>query len=405
MKPVIRSGHAISLLALMLLSIGVVMVNSAGLSVGDETGSVTLKSIALSRPTLYAIAAMLALAVASSTPVVTTLRRFIEARPRWEFSIPVLTGVLLLILLLPYAPGLGREVNGASRWIGVNVPGFGEVSVQPSELVKWMMLVVMARYCVLHHDRLALFKRGLVPGLCITGAIAAVVALEDLGTAVLIAAVATALLIAAGARFWHFACLAPVGLFMVAAAIIAEPYRMRRLTAFLDPYADPEGTGYHMIQSMIAVANGGGFGRGLGFGLQKFGYLPEDRTDFLFAVIAEELGVAGSALVLLLYIGLLLAILNVMRQERTRAMRLFALGVVATIAIQAIINLMAVTGLGPTKGIALPLLSAGGTGWVLTAASLGVIVGMDRLHAREPVDDVVERPQEFAPVVEPSVAC
>jgi len=175
-----------------------------------------------------------------------------------------------------------------------------------------------------------------------------------------------------------------MGLAAVGLAILASPYRVARLTAFLDPYADPQGTGYHMIQSMGAVAGGGFFGRGLGHGLQKFGYLPEDRTDFLFAIICEELGTPGAALVVFLFAGLLLAGLAIVRREPDRLLRLMGVGVITTVGLQAVINLAVVTGLGPTKGIALPLVSSGGTGWILTAFSLGLLVAIDRRGSAEP---------------------
>jgi cell division protein FtsW len=162
---------------------------------------------------------------------------------------------------------------------------------------------------------------------------------------------------------------------------MTSEYRVKRIMAFVDPYADPQGIGYHTIQSLVAVAGGEGFGRGLGHGLQKFGYLPEDRTDFLFAIICEELGIAGAALVITLFLTLLFASLAVAARERSPLLRLFTLGVIATVCLQAIINLAVVTGLAPTKGIALPLLSSGGTGWILTAFSLGLLIAIDRGNA------------------------
>lgn len=134
---------------------------------------------------------------------------------------------------------------------------------------------------------------------------------------------------------------------------------------------------------MVAIANGDLTGRGLGFGLQKFGYLPEDQTDFLFSIIAEELGVAGAALIMAVYMVLLLACLNIARRQRDAMLRFAALGVSLMVSFQACMNLLVVTGLMPTKGIALPLLSSGGTGWVLTAASLGLLIAMDRHASRE----------------------
>jgi hypothetical protein len=187
----------------------------------------------------------------------------------------------------------------------------------------------------------------------------------------------------------------------LAAAIITNPYRIHRITSFLDPYQDAQGKGYHMIQSMVAVANGQFFGRGLGHGLQKFGYLPEDTTDFLFAIVCEELGVFGAALVIFLYGALLWSVLSVIRREPSRFLKLIALGVMATVGLQALINLAVVTGLGPTKGIALPLLSSGGTGWILTAASLGLVIAMDRTQGALQWYRVAEkvRTGELAPAV------
>lgn len=372
------------LLVATTLCVGVIMVNSAGLSVGGGE-QVTVLSIVGSRATLYAAAAVLIMLLASTRPAHQALRWAVSQHWGRVRSLAIATAVLLGVCLLPYLPGLGREVNGAQRWVSIpGVPGFG---FQPSELAKWAMPAVLAAYAVSRANELQRFWTGMLPGLCAAGAVAALIAVEDLGTAVLIAAVACVILVAAGARVWQLAALAPAGLLLVVGAIIAEPYRMRRLTAFLDPYADPEGSGYHMIQSMVAVANGEVFGRGLGFGLQKFGYLPEDRTDFLFAIICEELGVIGAGVVLTLYVALLWTCWSIVRRQADLGLRLFGLGVIATIALQALINLFAVTGLGPTKGIALPMLSAGGTGWVATAAVLGLIVGMERAgNARETSD-------------------
>src|SRR5690606_26392677 len=188
-----------------------------------------------------------------------------------------------------------------------------------------------------------------------------------------------------GASLWQLLSLAPVAALGLITLVIVNPYRVTRLVTFLDPYKDPDGAGYHMIQSLVAVANGRVWGRGLGFGLQKFGYLPEDRTDFLFAVICEELGLAGASLVIALNLGIIWAGVAIVRRQSSAFLQLLGLGVVTTFGLQALINLTVVTGLAPTKGIALPLLSSGGTGWILTAGSLGLLVAMDRQAARAPI--------------------
>ncbi|BAM02955.1 cell cycle protein [Phycisphaera mikurensis NBRC 102666] len=293
--------------------------------------------------------------------------------------------VLLLLALtlaigcvaLTFVPGLSRSVNGSSRWLWV-----GPISFQPSELVKWTLVPALAWWCAARGPAMKRFGSGLLPALALLAVAAGMVLLEDLGTGVLIGGVALALLLAGGARWWHLGLLAPLIGVAVAGAIATSPYRVRRLTAFLDPWADPRGTGYHPIQSLAAFADGGLFGRGLGNGTQKF-HLPEDTTDFIFPIFAQELGIAGAAVLVGLYLLVLWIGLSV-AAERPRAFpRLFALGVLATIGAQAATNLAVTTVVVPTKGIALPLVSAGGTGWVLTAFMIGLVAGLEREGGHE----------------------
>lgn len=393
----LRAGHVISLCVLALLGIGVVMVASAGMSVrpiplpgqgaggfGDPTGVWgMLLSILFSQSTAYLLLAVAAMAGASMLPVRQLARLGEPARHPVNRDLLLLAGAcgaFLFLLALVYVPGIGKEVNGSHRWIRM---GFNSLSFQPSEIVKWGLVVVLAWYASRRAAVMPSFFYGLVPGLAAAGMVAGAVVLEDLGTGALIGLVACIILLAAGAKFWHFAAFVPAALVGLVGAIWVSPYRIKRLTAFLDPYADPQGAGYHMIQSMAAVAGGEGPGRGLGHGLQKFGYLPEDKTDFLFAVICEELGIVGAAIVIGLFVCLIWAGLAVVRRERNVMLKLVGLGVISTVAVQALINLVVVTGLGPTKGIALPLVSSGGTGWILTAASLGLLVAMDRAQQWE----------------------
>ncbi len=390
------------LCALTLLTLGVVMVQSAGMSVdpveqvpvglppvprdSDAHSFVAvLTHLLTARSTIYMALAVLAMSAVSLLPI----RRLAAAgegtggagRGLGILALGVL--VMLAVLATSYVPGLGREVNGSQRWISLPLPGLRATSVQPSELVKWGLVLVMAVYCARRAAAMASFFRGLLPGLIGVGLVAGAVAKEDLGTGVLIASAGGLVLVAAGARLWHFAMFIPPAVAGFVFLVLSNPYRIDRIRSFIDPYMDPKGTGYHMIQSMGAVAGGEGFGRGLGFGLQKFGYLPEDTTDFLFAIICEELGIAGAAVVVTLFGALLWAGLSIVRREENPLLKLIGLGVLATIGLQALINLAVVTGLGPTKGIALPLVSSGGTGWILTAASLGLLVAMDRASRRD----------------------
>lgn len=397
----LRPGHVVALCVLALLTIGVVMVNSALMEVGK---SVTPQSILLSRSTIYMLLAMIALTLAASLPVlgwIPGVRRYQlgmpetqpglfghwvkEWGPKFEprfggwavLWLWIAAGLLGALMLIVYLPGIGKEVNGSHRWINLSLPGLGDTSAQPSEIGKWVLVGLMAWYAVRMKDRMASFFTGLMPGLAAAGLVCLTIVIEDLGTAVLLGAVAAIVLIAGGARIWQFLLMLPIAGAAFVAAVLANPYRLERIRSFIDPYMDPEGKGYHMIQSMSAVAAGDVYGRGLGHGLQKFGYLPEDQTDFLFAVICEEMGVFGAGMVIALYALLMWAAYSIIRRQTNPILKLIAIGITATVGLQALINMAVVTGLGPTKGIALPLLSSGGTGWILTAACLGLLINMD----------------------------
>lgn len=396
----LRAGHFIAIGVIALLTIGVVMVNSAGMAVapigsdGSTTQGVTAESILLSRSTIYMLLALAALIGGAIVPVRAFAERFgrpaggLGSRDGKADALTLGVGCIILVAImsLVYMPGIGKTVNGAHRWIAVPGSGF---SFQPSEIAKWGMCLLLAWFGARRGAALGSLVTGLAPALVATGAVAGFIILEDLGTGVLVGSVACLVLIAAGARLWHFAMMVPLAVLGLITAIVTSPYRVQRILTFLNPYEDPQGAGYHMIQSMAAVAGGGGFGRGLGHGLQKFGYLPEDQTDFLFAIICEELGIAGAAVVIGLFACLLWSGMAIASREREPMLKLLALSVTSTVGLQALINLAVVTGLGPTKGIALPLVSSGGTGWILTAFSLGLLCSIDRGQPRDDASPAV----------------
>ena len=397
----LRMSHGVILSMLALLVIGIVMVNSAGLDVPPDEALV--KSGALSREaydravaryqpiefetvffgrtTILAAIALLMVWVGSRFDV----ERFITARGARSW-IPWILGGIVVTLALTQVPGIGREVNGSARWIGPAALGF-----QPSEFAKWGMLIVVSWFCVRHADRLQSFKCGFLPALGLLAFICALIGKEDLGTAVLVFASGAALLMIGGMRWWYVMGLVPIGMVGAVVAVKLEPYRMARLTSYMDPWADPQGAGYHTIQSLSAIAGGGFWGRGIGNSLQKFGYLPEDTTDFVFAIICEELGVMGAMFVIALFAVLLLCGLSiVMRGARLREAdaivppfsRLLGTGILLTIGMQVLINLLVVTALAPTKGIALPFISSGGSGWVTTGLAIGLLVSIERSAMR-----------------------
>lgn len=399
----LRSQHGLILAVLGLLIVATIMVNSASLSLSGGQPTTT-DGIFLGKHTWFAVGAFVALVLGAMAPV----DRLGATGARW-WSTPVtwVAAAIFISLALVHVPGIGREVNGARRWISL-----GPVGLQPSEIAKWGVPIIVAWYAVRQRSRIGSFKWGFALPLGLVSVLCGIIALEDLGTAVLIEVVSVALLLAAGARWIYVAALAPVGLMAFVALIVTSPYRVNRIAAFLNPYKDPQGIGYHIIQSMEAISGGGLAGRGLGNSELKFGYLPEATTDFIYSIVAEELGLTGSVLVVALYLLLLVcgvAIVTATARVATRSdtnpanpanpantssgnsieipllsnfSQLLGFGIVLTVGLQALINVCVVTGLAPTKGIALPLMSRGGTGWILTCLSLGLLVAMERASDR-----------------------
>jgi cell division protein FtsW len=368
----LRPGQGLVLIVVTLLMLGVVMVSSAGLSI-DPHRAITLGDVLLGRPVILAALAVGMLILGMHLPVQDIYRaRGLASPVPWI----VLGAVVLLVLV--HVPGIGREVNGARRWITLGPVGF-----QPSEIAKWGMVFVIAWHAARRAGSMGRLMTGFVPPLVLVALVCALIGTEDLGTAVLIGIVSVCMLVAAGTKVWQALLLVPMGAVAFVFAVLASPYRVNRMHAFIDAYQDPQGIGYHVLQSMAAVSGGGFFGRGLGNSVQKFGYLPEATTDFIFAIICEELGLVGAAVVTFLYAALLLCGFAIVRRTTHPFQRLLGLGVLLTIGIQALINLAVVTGTAPTKGIALPLLSSGGTGWLLTAFCIGLLVAMDRRSPHE----------------------
>jgi cell division protein FtsW len=287
----------------------------------------------------------------------------------------LILSVILLILVL--IPGIGVERNAARRWLLV---GHGPlaVSFQPSELGKWAALFFVLAAC--HRARSALhsFGRQLLPILGVSGILIGLVAIEDFGTAAFIAILVLIGLIAGGARLRHIAALTLAGICLFSLLLLAEPYRVQRVMAFSQPNKWADSVGYQADQSLIALASGGPFGKGLGNGVSKYGHLPEDTTDFVFAVIGEELGFVGTTTVIILF-GLLVALgLKITLGCPDPFGKLMAFGITAALGLQAGLNIGVVAVVLPTKGIPLPFVSSGGTSLILSSAAVGILMGIAR---------------------------
>lgn len=287
----------------------------------------------------------------------------------------LLLGVMFFLALV-LIPGIGRSVNGSARWLG-----YGPLTFQVSELTKFMVVVYMAGYLVRHNDEVKYQLSGFLKPMLILSTIAILLLREpDFGATVVVIATSLGLMFLAGMRLRHFAALFSLVLGALAVIAVSAPYRLARLTSFLNPWDRPFDTGYQLTQSLIAFGRGGWFGVGLGKSIQKMFYLPEAHTDFLFAVIAEELGMMGILVVMGLFLLLVIRIF-MMGREAQRLNRPFAgflaYGFGLWMSIQFTVSIGVNSGLLPTKGLTLPLMSYGGSSVLVNCIVIAVLLRID----------------------------
>ena len=381
------TSTTISVLAAALIALGIVMVFSATASLAAPPLTQNILKNPSFRQALFSIAGLITLLAVGLCP-----HEFWRIRKGTWFQ-PATILLVIVICLCAAVLVIGEQRNGARRWLSLGGSAMG-LGFQPSELAKLAVVVFFGARCAAMGDRIQKFWFGLLPMIMLLGVIAGLVGKEDFGTAALLLSVGFCMLLGAGARLWHIALLSLPALAGAAYLVIAEPYRVQRVMSFLDPYADPQGKGYHQIQSLITIASGGWWGRGLGAGIQKYGYLPEGRTDFIFAVICEELGIVGGCLVIALFAMLVWQGRKAMIRADGEMGRLIALGATLTIGLQAAMNIAVVTVSVPTKGIGLPLVSAGGTGVVFFSVLVGLLVNVARQRT---VTETALSPAELAP--------
>ncbi|MCW8408468.1 putative lipid II flippase FtsW [Legionella sp. PATHC035] len=294
----------------------------------------------------------------------------------WErISMPMLL-ICLLMLLIVLIPGIGRSVNGSRRWLAL-----GPIGIQVSELAKLTMIFYLSGYLVRQQKAVSSSILGFIKPMVILGVVSFLLLLEpDFGATVVISGTVMAMLFLAGVKLRYYIGLMCVVMVALAFLAVSSPYRVARLTAFLDPWADQYNSGYQLTQSLIAFGRGGWFGAGLGESIQKLLYLPEAHTDFLFAVLAEELGLIGILMVMVLYTilvirGLTIAY-NAHEQERLFA-SYTAYGLTFWLGLQAAINMGVNSGLLPTKGLTLPLMSYGGASMVINCVVIALLLRID----------------------------
>ena len=350
-----------AIIALMVL--GAVMVSSASISLADRE---------IGEPLFFLLRQLGALLIGCLVALAAMLIPM-EVWFRLNWLLLLGSMALLISVLLP---GLGHTVNGSTRWLD-----FGLLTLQPSEPARMCLILYLASYVVRHQRELgASFLGFLKPMLIVTLACVLLLAEPDFGAAVVLTVTSMGLLFVGGARLRDFVFSFFVALVALSALALSSSYRMQRLTTFLDPWADPYASGFQLTQSLIAVGRGNWFGVGLGESVQKLFYLPEAHTDFVFAVLAEELGFVGVTLAVFLFGVIVLRAVALGPKAAALGMPFHGLvstGIALTLGLQAFINMGVNTGLLPTKGLTLPLISYGRTSAVVTLLSLGLLI---RIH-------------------------
>ncbi len=305
---------------------------------------------------------------------------------RWASAVPVLILGSAALLFAVLVPGIGLDVNGAQRWIAV-----GGLQLQPAEPAKFAMIVFVAALVARERDRISDLRVVLRPVLIVLGIFAMLLMKQpNLGTTAVLCAIVGCMLLWAGVPMRVLAVLASTGVLLGTVFALSADYRRARITAFLNPWENAGGTGYQTIQSLIGVASGGVSGTGLGASRAKWGFLPEAHTDFVFAIIGEELGLVGSLLVVGIFAAMIICGLRIAARASDTFGAMLAIGVTAWFAIQAFVNVGAVLGLLPITGVPLPFVSFGGSSLLATMLAAGVLVNV-AIHGRAPESPVRHR--------------
>lgn len=360
----VTQRQVLMLSAGILFCIGLVMVASASMGVAESLyGSAFYFLI---RHLVYLVIGMVAGLVASRVPM-----------SFWQrYSWPLLAMAFLLLLLV-LIPGIGKRVNGSMRWIGL-----GPITMQPSEIAKLMVVVYLSAYLVRRQEEVRSRWAGFIKPMAVVSVAVCLLLLEpDFGASMVMMSAVLAMLFLAGTPIVQFVALISAVFVMGVLAVIFEPYRMKRLLAFTDPWADQFNSGYQLAQSLIAFGRGEWLGVGLGKSVQKLFYLPEAHTDFVFAVYAEEFGLVGVLFVIALFVLLVRAGLKIGQKAEQNGFHYaayLAYGIAMLIGVQALVNIGVNTGFFPTKGLTLPLVSYGGSSLIIVFVMLGILVRIDQ---------------------------
>ncbi len=360
--PALPAGFDVWLVAavVVLVALGLVMVTSASITSADRQ---------LGQPFYYLIRQAVYIGVGALAAVLVARTRL----ERWERAGALMLALGFALLVAVLIPGVSREVNGSVRWLPLGI-----VNLQVSEVVKLGVLIYLAGYLVRHGDEVRTNVAGFMKPMALLAVICGLLLAEpDFGATAVLLATALGMMFLAGMRLWHFAMLLAVASGSLVTLALTSPYRVKRLTTFRNPFEHPYDSGYQLIQALIAFGRGEWFGVGLGGSVQKLFYLPEAHTDFLFAVLAEELGLLGVVAVVALYAIIVWRAFEIGARAESVGRHFaayLAYGIGLWIGLQALINLGVNMGVLPTKGLTLPFLSYGGSSMVVTCTAVGFLV-------------------------------
>jgi len=363
---------AVILIAAMLMSVGLVMVGSATASLDRSLLAPRIWTTPFGRQAIFVLIGLVIMLLTAQLGIP------LLASPSVRARLPKILFVLAVALLAAaLVPGLADPHRGSNRWLHLGPLGIG-VGFQPSELAKLAMVAFLASLLGERNANPQSFGRAFLPATLAIGVCVALVGKENFGTAALLACVAGAILFVARSRWHHLLLIVSLGAAGLTYLLFAAPYRMARIAAYRDFWGDPQGDGYQPLQSLVTIASGGWWGTGLGSGVQKYGYLPESHTDFVFAVLCEELGVFGGMLVILLFCAFVWVGIRIMMAAKTRFERLLAFGLTFLVAFQAAMNIAVVSVMAPTTGVPLPMISAGGSGLFTVCVAVGLLAAIAR---------------------------
>ena len=277
--------------------------------------------------------------------------------------------IVLILIILVIIPGIGTVRNGSRSWFGI-----GSFGIQPSEFMKLAIIIFIARYLTKNEKNILV-----LPILLVVGLVFGLIMLQpDFGTGIIIVMISISLLFISGVNLKFFLKLGILGIFGIVGLILIAPYRIKRILSFLNPWSDPLGSGFQIIQSLYAIGPGGLFGLGLGNSIQKHFYLPEPQTDFIFAIISEELGFIGCIIVVGLFLLIIINGFYITKKQNNLFSKYLAFGITFWIAFQSLLNLMVVVGIIPVTGVTLPFLSYGGSSLLINMISMGILLNIEK---------------------------